>query len=281
MKSPDSMTTDSYRAAKESGADPVIRRDNPRTEFQGSSRFGEWVREFRGHVADLEAGKGDNFPDLSFMRLSNDHTSGMSRNLPTPQFHVADNDYALGKLVEEVSKSPYWKDTAIFVVEDDAQDGPDHVDAHRSPALIISAWNREGVLVHEFHNTVSLIRTIEVCLGIKPMNFLDANAVPVDIFGATPNLAPYTAVLPDVAFDNLRVPMNPTNRAMLRYFELTEEQNLTRADMANPRILNEIIWFSVRGEQPMPGIARHAGFEIMTLGVREEDEEDEAEEEEE
>src|SRR5690242_21594284 len=116
------------------------------------------------------------------LRLSYDHTDGITARKPTPQIDVADNDYALGLLVEAVSNSPYWKDTAIVSVEDDAQDGPDHVDAHRSVALVISAYNRPGLLDHEFHNTVSLIRTIEMLLGIAPMNQLDATAAPMNVF---------------------------------------------------------------------------------------------------
>src|SRR4029077_8589934 len=100
-------------------------------------------------VSDLQAGKPDAMPNLSIVRLSNDHTSGLAARQPTPQFFVADNDYALGLMVEAVSNSPYWKDTAIFVVEDDAQDGADHVDAHRSVTLAISAYNRPGLLVHQ------------------------------------------------------------------------------------------------------------------------------------
>ena len=125
--------------------------------------------------------------------------------MPTPQFYVADNDYALGLLVQEVSSSPYWKDTAIFVLEDDAQNGPDHVDAHRSPALVISAYNRPGALVHQYHSTVSLIRTMELLLGMSPMNQLDASASPIDIFQAQPDLTPYKAVVPDIASNNLLV----------------------------------------------------------------------------
>ena len=122
------------------------------------------------------------------MKLPCNHTSGLSRGLPTPQFMVAENDYAVGRLIEAVSTSPYWKDTAVFILEDDAQDGPDHVDAHRSPALVVSAYNRPGTLVHEFHNTVSLIRTMELLLGLPPMNLLDAAASPIDIFRDTPDL---------------------------------------------------------------------------------------------
>ncbi len=275
---PDSMTVDSYRAALASNGakDAAVSPDNP--DFKGSTRFGEWAHEFRGYVNDLATTKVDRMPNLSIVRLSNDHTAGMSRNRPTPQFYVADNDYALGRLVQEVSNSPYWKDTAIFVVEDDAQDGPDHVDAHRSPAFVISAWNRKGALVHEFHSTVSLIRTLEICLGIKPMNFLDANAIPIDIFGETPDLTPFNAILPTVAPDNLMTPANPS-RAALEMMRLTGEQDLRHADMANPRELNEIIWFSVRGaSEKMPEVSRLPAFDVLTAGVSEEEDEESEEE---
>jgi len=174
--------------------------------------------------------------------------------------------------VEAVSNSPYWKDTCIAVVEDDAQDGPDHVDAHRSVALLISAYNRPGALVHEFHNTVSLIRTIELLLGMEPMNQLDATATPIDIFRAEADLRPYKVMLPDVALDNLVTPP-PRDAATAYWMRRTEEQNLERADMANPEILNRIIWFSVKGATPMPSISRLPAFDAMRLGLQEEHEE--------
>lgn len=266
---PDSFTTDSYRAAREASGslDPAIADNNPNEQFRGNSRYGTWSAEFHSCVADLQAGKGDNLPNLSIVRFSNDHTAGLHRGTPTPQFYVAENDYAVGRLVEDVSKSPYWKDTAIFVVEDDAQDGPDHVDAHRSPALIISAYNRQGALVHEFHNTVSMIRTMELCLGMEPMNFLDANATPIDIFTNTPNLEPYSALLPNLALDNLFPPDRPAGK-MAYYMDLTDRQDLSHPDMANPRELNEIIWFSVRGDTTMP-VAEHLPvFDLMTAGIK-------------
>ncbi|MEP6705690.1 MAG: alkaline phosphatase family protein, partial [Acidobacteriota bacterium] len=268
QSTPDSFTTESYTIARRSASptDPAIRPDHPDTRFRGSSRLGEWLAEFNGYVRSAESGAGEKLPGLSIVRLSNDHTSGLRRNTPTPQFYVAENDYAVGRLVEAVSKSPYWKDTAIFVVEDDAQDGPDHVDAHRSPAFVISAYNRRGTLVHEFHNTVSLIRTLELCLGLPPMNFLDANATPIDIFSATPDLTPYEAILPTVAIDNLYPPAEPTS-TMAGFMAMTETQNFDHADMADPRQLNRIIWFSVRGETPMPEIARLPAFELMISGI--------------
>ena len=264
MNTPDAMTVDSYRAAREGAAGPLI--------SNGNSRMGAWLQEFRAFAAERSAGSVDRLPNLSILRLPNDHTDGIAARKPTPQFYVADNDYAVGLMVEAVSNSPYWKDTAIVVVEDDAQDGPDHIDAHRSVALVISAYNKPGTLVHEFHSTVSLIRTIELLLGMEPMNQLDATATPIDIFRSEPDLRPYKALLPNVALDNL---VNPPLRdaATAYWMRQTEAQDLAHADMADPEILNRIIWFSVRGNTPMPSIARLPAFEAMRLGLQDEREE--------
>ena len=272
LDTPDSMTVDSYRAAKEINSDPVISGTHVDARFRGNSRLGAWLEEFKKFAAERAAGTGDRLPNLSVMHLPNDHTDGVIAHKPTPQFYVADNDYALGLLVEAVSNSPYWKDTAIAVVEDDAQDGPDHVDAHRSVALLISAYNRPGALIHEFHNTVSLIRTIELLLGIEPMNQLDATATPINIFRAEPDLRPYKALLPNVALDNLLTPV-ARDAATAYWMRRTEEQDLQHADLADPEVLNRIIWFSVRGNVPVPEITRLPAFDAMRLGLREEREE--------
>jgi YVTN family beta-propeller protein len=269
LSTPDALTTDSYRAARgpNSQSDPLISEQNTDERFRGNSRVGVWLEEFRGFVADREAGRPDSMPNFSILRLPNDHTLGVVAGKPSPQFYVAENDYALGRVVEAVSASPYWKDTAIFVVEDDAQDGPDHVDCHRSVALVISAYNRPGALVHEFHNTVSLIRTMEMLLGMAPMNQLDATATPIDIFRSEPNLLPYRAVLPDLSLDNLTLP-NARDAATLYWMRRTAEQDTAHADMADPRVLNEAIWFSVRGaDSPMPESARLPAFDAMKLGI--------------
>ena len=266
MDTPDSMTVDSYRSAREGTASALISDAHADSRFRGNSRLGAWLDEFQKMVTEKS------LPNLSVMRLPNDHTNGIAARNPTPQFFVADNDYALGLLVEAVSNSPYWKDTAIVVVEDDAQDGPDHVDAHRSVALLISAYNRPGALIHEFHNTVSLIRTIELLLGMEPMNQLDATATPINIFRSEPDLRPYKALLPNVALDNLITP--PARDAATAYWmQRTAEQDLAHADMADPEVLNRIIWFSVRGNTPMPKINSIPAFDAMRLGLREEREE--------
>jgi YVTN family beta-propeller protein len=272
MDTPDSMTVDSYRAARESNVSALISDAHADSRFRGNSRLGAWLADFQTFVKERAAGLEDRMPNLSTLRLPNDHTDGISARKPTPQFFVADNDYGVGLIVEAVSNSPYWKDTAIVVVEDDAQDGPDHVDAHRSVALVISAYNRPGALIHEFHNTVSLIRTIELLLGIEPMNQLDATATPMNIFRAEPDLRPYKALLPNVALDNLITP--PARDAATAYWmRRTEEQDLAHADMADPETLNRIIWFSVKGDVPMPKINSLPAFDAMKLGLKEEREE--------
>ena len=273
LETPDSMTIDSYRAAKESGGavSPIVSSAHRDTKFRGNSRFGVWLDEFRVMAAERAAGTADRLPNLSIVRLSNDHTNGLAARKPTPQFYVADNDYAVGLMVEALSNSVYWKDTAIVMVEDDAQDGPDHVDAHRSVALFVSAYNRPGQLVHEFHSTVSLIRTIEMLLGMSPMNQLDATAIPMNIFRSEADLRPYKAILPDVSLDNL-LNAPPRDAATAYWMRMTDEQDLDHADMADAGVLNQIIWFSVRPERPMPGVSRLPAFDAMRVGIVEEEE---------
>jgi hypothetical protein len=268
----DSMTTDSYRASVEShspGA-ALISGSNPDPRFRGYSRIASWLAEFRGYVEALRKGEPDSFPAFNIVYLPSDHTGSFRWHLPTPQFYVADNDYALGLLVQEVSSSPYWKDTAIFVLEDDAQNGPDHVDAHRSPALVISAYNRPGALVHQYHSTVSLIRTMELLLGMPPMNQLDASASPIDIFQAQPDLTPYQAVLPDIALNNMIV-QPPADRESAYWMRESERQDFTSEDLADPEIVNRAIWFSVRGtDRTYPAVARMPAFDVMRTATDEE-----------
>jgi YVTN family beta-propeller protein len=272
LYTPDSMTTDSYRSAMDSHSPGValISSSNSDPRFRGYSRISNWLAEFRGHVEARQKGEADSFPALNIVYLPNDHTNGFHAHMPTPQFYVADNDYALGLLVEEVSSSPYWKDIAIFVLEDDAQNGPDHVDAHRSPALVISAYNRPGALVHHYHNTVSLIRTMELLLGISPMNQLDASASPIDIFQSQPDMTPYKAIVPKVALNNLVVEP-PADRETARWIRESERQDFTFADLANPDVLNRVIWFSVRGDnQPYPTRSHLPAFDVMRTVTKEE-----------
>ncbi len=269
VTAPDSMTVDCYKSALDPSAsfDPAVTRDNSNANCRGNSRFGEWLAEFQGFVKDREAGRADSMPALTVMRFPNDHTTGMKNGFPTPQFMVADNDYAVGRLVEAVSSSVYWKDTAVFIVEDDAQSGPDHVDSHRSVGLAISAYNKPGALIHKFHNTVSMIRTIEMLLGIAPMNQLDASAIPMDIFQETPDLTPYKAVLPTIAADNLMT-HKPKDKATAEWIKKSNRQNFAHADMADPKVLNAVIWFACTGNgSNLPQTAQLPAYQAMTLGI--------------
>ena len=269
LTAPDSMTVDCYKAALDpsTASDPAVTRDGANANCRGNSRFGEWLAEFQGFVKDREAGRTDAMPALTVMRFPNDHTTGLKDNFPTPQFMVADNDYAVGRLVEAVSSTSYWKDTAIFIVEDDAQAGPDHVDSHRSVGLAISAYNKPGALIHKFHSTVSMIRTIELLLGIVPMNQLDASAIPMDIFQETPDLTPYKAVLPVIAADNL-ITHKSKDKAAAEWMKKSDRQNFAHADMADPKVLNAVIWFACTGNSSnIPQTARLPAYEAMRLGI--------------
>ncbi len=159
-------------------------------------RFEEWQREFNQYVAH------GNLPDIEVMTFMMDHFGEFAANvahLNTPSLQIASNDLAIGQLVEAVSHSPYWRDTAIFIVEDDAQDGPDHVDAHRTVAHVISAYTRAGAVIHDRYDTTSMLRTLEDILGIGYLGLNDANAAPMStVFTTTPDLRPYDAVIPGV-----------------------------------------------------------------------------------
>ncbi len=278
VTAPDIMTVDCYKASLNPSASSgaAVTQNNADPNCRGNSRFGEWLAEFQGFVKDREAGRADQMPALSIVRFPNDHTTGIKNGFPTPQFMVADNDYAVGRLVETISSSVYWKDTAIFIVEDDAQAGPDHVDSHRSVGLAISAYNKPGALIHKFHSTVSMIRTIEMLLGIAPMNQLDASAVPMDIFQETPDLTPYKAVLATIAAGNL-LTLKPKDKATAEWMKKSNRQNFAHADMADPKVLNAVIWFACTGSgSNLPQTAQLPAYQAMTLGIAKPDDDENA-----
>ena len=189
------------------------------------------------------------------VRLPNDHTAGAKSGMPTPTAYVADNDLALGRVVEAVSHSKFWPETAIFVLEDDAQNGPDHVDAHRSIALVVSPYTKRHAVDSNMYSTSSMLRTMELILGLKPMTQFDAAARPMyDSFRAKPDLTPFTHLPAQVNLDerNLAGAWGAADSA---------EMDFREADAADDQRLNEIIWRSVRGaESPMPPPVRSAFF---------------------
>jgi DNA-binding beta-propeller fold protein YncE len=193
------------------------------------------------------------FPSLTILRLPNDHTSGTRAGAPTPRAQVADNDLALGMVVEAVSKSKFWKDAAIFVVEDDAQNGPDHVDAHRAVALVISPYTKHEYVDSTMYSTSSMLRTMELILGLKPMSQFDAAARPMyNSFQAKPDLTAYEHVVP-------AVDLREKNKQAAWGSKISEKFNLATEDAADDLLLNEVVWRSIKGaNSSMPAPVRAA-----------------------
>jgi YVTN family beta-propeller protein len=224
-----------------------------------------WLQEFQAFERD------GNLPRLSIIRLGNDHTSGTSPGTPTPRAMVADNDLAFGRIVEAISHSRYWKDSVILAVEDDAQNGPDHIDAHRSVLLCISPFSRRRSLDSTLYTTSGVLRTIELILGLPPMSQYDAAATPMySAFQATPDLTPFTHLPARVPLDERNDWSSPGAGASLK-------MNLREADLAPELALNEILWQSVHGAGSVMPPPRRTGF-IRPIAEDDEDEVEEARE---
>lgn len=196
-----------------------------------------------------------NLPSFITMHLPNDHTSGTRVGKLTPTAMVAQNDAALGKVVEAITKSKFWPQCAIFVIQDDVQNGSDHVDAHRSVALAISPYIRRGAVDSTMYSTSSMLRTMELIIGVEPMTQFDAAARPMyNAFDATPDTTPYEALPP-------RIDITATNQALAWGADLSEQMDFSIPDAADDLLLNEIVWRSVRGsESRMPPPIRAAFF---------------------
>ena len=207
-----------------------------------------FIREFDQYEANFDSHDNNKrLPNVVVMSLPEDHTKGTQLGAFTPEASVAGNDIALGRIVERVSHSKYWAETAIFVIEDDAQDGPDHVDARRTVALAISPYIHRGKVDSTVYTTSSILRTIELLLGLPPMSQYDAAATPMYAsFGTVADLTPYTAVQPliDINAKNIRTAYGAADSAKMDFSE---------DDKAPMHRLNEILWKSIKGEaSPMP-----------------------------
>jgi hypothetical protein len=206
---------------------------------------------YRAHLfsEDLKAcEKQGELPNLIYLTLPCDHTNGTRPGFPTPRAMVADNDLALGRIVEAVSKSKFWKDTCIFVVEDDPQNGFDHVDAHRTVALVISPYTRRKIVDHTAHNQTGLVKTIELVLGLPPMNQLDLSATPMrNCFQAGADLTAYTAVPNRIKLDEMNPPLKKLTGQALYWARKSLELPLDEADEADEDTLNRILWHATRG----------------------------------
>jgi YVTN family beta-propeller protein len=210
-------------------------------KYSEQDRIDTWLADFR----ECEAAGA--MPTVQFVYLPRDHTMVTATGRPAPTAMMADNDLALGRLVEAVSHSTFWGETAIFVVEDDAQDGPDHVDCHRTIAQVISPYTQTGMIDSTFYSTVSMLRTMELIVGVEPLTIFDATATPMSYcFVATPDYDPYTALVPGVD-------MTATNRASAPGAEMCTTLDFSQPDALPARLVNEVLWKAIRGvESEMP-----------------------------
>ena len=216
-------------------------------------RVDEFLNEFVGFVRAKTSGKGTELPNYILLRLPNDHTAGTRPGSPTPSASVADNDLALGRVVDAVSHSPYWDDTAILVVEDDAQNGPDHVDAHRTVALIVSKYSpgsaQKPFVDSTFFTTVSLIRTLEVLLGLPPMNANDGHAPVISsAFSGSGGQPPFTADYRNRKNGLIYQTNTPASFGAAD----SAAMDFSAADRVDSAKLNRILWHDRMGTRPMP-----------------------------
>ncbi len=247
---PDGTRPPAYQADK-----PYL-REHTNERFPGFSllikdqlRADIWVAEL------AEFDKAGTMPALEILRLPNDHTGGLVAGRPTPFAFMADNDLALGRMVEALSKTEFWKSSVIFVLEDDAQNGSDHVDSHRSPMFVISPYSRGGVS-HSFANTTDVLATIEELLGLGRLSQFDHYGRPLtDIWRDTPDLRPYAALTPSVSLDD----RNPRTGIGARE---SQELALQKEDEADEDLFNRILWRAIKGEdRPYPGPKRMSALE--------------------
>ena len=217
---------------------------------QDQKRAGVWIAELQRYVRD------GNMPQLEVMWLPMDHLAAGRPGKCTPRACMADNDLALGRIVQALSHSPYWKDTVIFVIEDDAQAGPDHTDSHRAPFYAISAYNRSDT-VHRFINTTDVIAAIEDVLGMGRLSKFDYFSRSLaDIFAPAPDLTPYDPIIPTQDLNE----KNPQDTTAAR---LSESLDLSAPDRVDDQLYNRILWLMLKGDVPPPVAQSHAALHAL------------------
>ena len=207
-----------------------------------------WEKDFDSLMASQQ------LPRFNIIYFPNDHTSGQSLGAYTPAAAVADNDLAVGRFVEHLSHSPVWQQSAVFIVEDDAQDGADHVDAHRSPAYVIGPFIRKNFVDHTPYTTSSVLRTMELILGLPPMTQYDAAATPLwRCFTTHADNSPFTALAP-------LTDLEARNKKLTRSARKSTYLDLSREDRVPPRLFNKIIWEAVKGEDAVMAAPKRSAF---------------------
>ena len=250
---------------------PVIGILSQKYPSYGNHEFSDVMRA-DALIQDLneyEDSEGDQLPELMIIALPNDHTIGTRPGYPTPRAMVADNDLALGRIVEAFSKSRFWKNTVIFVVEDDSQGGWDHVSPYRTVSYVISPYSRLRNVNHTYYTQPSMVRTIEQILGMPPMNIQDAIANPMsDCFTSEPDMTPYTALPNKIPLDEMNPEIGSLNGRELHFARKSMLPVFNGIDSGKDDLLNRILWFNAKGSVPYP--AKYAG-----ANIEKEDKEDE------
>ena len=214
-------------------------------------RAAEFIKELK------EFEKNDNMPNFIIMLLPNDHTSGTRPGSATPEAAVADNDLALGKIVEAISNSKFWKETCIFVTEDDPQAGLDHVDGHRTVGLVISPYTKRKKVISTNYTQINMFRTMENILGIPPLNKFDMTAESMlECFTDTPDYSTYKALENNIPLDQINPALTSLTGDALYWAKKSLEQNLDDYDKIEEDTFNRIIWHAVKGyDVPYPILA--------------------------
>lgn len=225
--------------------------------IRDTSRFYQWQKDFDSLLAINQV------PQLNTIRLGNDHTEGVRVGKPTPFAHVADNDLAVGMLIDYLSKSPIWKESIVFILEDDAQNGPDHVDAHRSPCYVIGPYVKRNFVDHSMYSTSSVLRTIELILGMPPMTQYDAAANPMwRSFSATADFTPFT-------YKPSNVNLNDKNTKQNALSALSEKFDFSQEDKVPDLVFNDVLWKSIKGISTVTPSPSRAAF--VKLGKKKKD----------
>lgn len=226
------------------------------TSIKDTVRFFQWKRDFDSLV-HLNV-----VPQFNTVRFGNDHTDGLRLGRPTPYAHVADNDLAVGLFIEHLSRSPIWNETAVFILEDDAQNGADHVDAHRSTAYVAGGFVKRGFVDHTMYSTTSMLRTMELILGIPPMTQYDAAATPMwRCFDTVSRPYTFNAIIPEVN-------LNEKNIAKNEWQRISETFDISKED-SNPDIeFNRVLWHAIKGDKPFPPIRRSAFVLPESSGIK-------------
>jgi hypothetical protein len=198
--------------------------------------------------------QNDSLPDLILLSLPNDHTAGTSPNFPTPKAMVADNDLALGRIIETISKSRFWDSTVVFVTEDDPQSGWDHISPYRTICQVISPYSAIRRTIHTNYNQTSMVRTIEQILGIPPMNIIDATALPMfDCFGTKKRHYTYEHIVGEIPLDEMNKTVEQLKGKAKYYAKLSATKAFKKLDGGEDNLMNRILWFDAKGNEKYPG----------------------------